>query len=77
MCKYKKEELSKNLLERCARCYNGGKNIFPDYLDFNPITDCFYFDDINDDDPRDENYDCGAFIDVDTYNELRKDRINT
>lgn len=72
MCKYKKEELSKNLLERCTRCYNGGKNIFPDYLDFNPITDCFYFNDINDDDPRDENYDCGAFIDVDTYNELGK-----
>lgn len=69
--KYKKEELSKKLLYRCQVCINGGQNKFPDYLDFNPITDCYYFDDINDDDPREEDYDCGAYMHVDDYNELR------
>ena len=29
------------------------------------------FDDINDDDPREEDYDCGAYMHVDDYNELR------
>ena len=67
---YKKENLSKTLLQRCMVCHNGGRNIFPNCLDFNPITDCYYFDDINDDDPTDEYYDCGAYIHEDTYKEL-------
>ena len=75
---YKREELSKKLLERCQVCINGGKNIFPDCVDFDPIKDCYYFDDINDDDPRDECYDCGAYMHDDDYTELRKlcDDIN-
>ena len=70
---YVKEELSKNLLKRCQVCVNGGqnKNIFPKCLDFDPIQNCIYFDDINDDDPREEDYDCGAYMHIDTYNELR------
>ena len=70
--KYKKEELSKRLLQRCQMCCNGGRDIFPDCLDFDPTQDCIYFDDINDDDPRDEDYDCGAYMHIDVYNELKK-----
>lgn len=69
---YKKEELSKKLLNRCQVCVNGGRNIFPDCLDFDPTKDCYYFDDINDDDPREEDYDCGAYMHIDTYKELHK-----
>ena len=68
---YKKEDLSKKLLERCQLCINGGQNKFPDCLDFDPTKNCYYFDDINDDDPREEDYDCGAFMHVDDYTELR------
>lgn len=68
---YKKEELSKKLLKRCQMCINGGQNKFPDCLDFDPTKDCYYFDDINDDDPREEDYDCGAYMHADDYNELR------
>lgn len=75
---YKREELSKKLLERCQVCINGGKNIFPDCVDFDPTKDCYYFGDLNDDDPRDECYDCGAYMHADDYTELRKlwDDIN-
>lgn len=69
--KYTKEDLSKKLLGRCQVCVNGGKNIFPDGIDFDPIKDCYYFNDINDDDPREENYDCGAYMHQDAYEELR------
>ena len=69
---YKREELSKNLLKRCQVCVNGGQNIFPDCIDFDPINHCYYFDDINDDDPRDEDYDCGAYMHIDDYQELKK-----
>ena len=71
MNNYKKEELSKNLLLRCQSCCNGGQNIFPDCLDFDPTKNCIYFDDINDDDPREEDYDCGAYMHIDDYKELR------
>ena len=67
---YKKEELSKNLLKRCMVCHYGGQNIFPDCLDVDPIVDCPYFDDINDDDPREEDYDCGAYMHEDSWEEL-------
>lgn len=73
---YKLEELSKKLLERCQVCKNGGRNIFPDCVDFDPTKDCYYFDDINDDDPRDEDYDCGAYMHIDDYHEL-KELLNT
>ena len=39
--------------------------------DFDPTKDCHYFNDINDDDPREENYDCGAYMHQDAYEELR------
>lgn len=65
-----KNELNKKLLQNCMMCHHGGQNIFPDCLDVDPTVDCYYFDDINDDDPRDENYDCGAYIHEDTYQEL-------
>lgn len=71
MCKkYAKDQLSKKLLYRCQECVNGGHNSFPDCLDFDPTKDCHYFDDINDDDPREEDYDCGAYMHQDTYDEL-------
>lgn len=79
---YKKEELSKKLLERCMKCHHGGQNIFPDCLDVDPITDCIYFDDINDDDPREEDYDCGAYMHENDWEELsnlvknRKEKLN-
>ena len=69
---YKREELSKKLLERCQVCINGGKNIFPDCVDFDPTKNCYYFDDINNDDPREESYDCEAYMHADDYNELIK-----
>lgn len=69
--KYTREDLSKKLLGRCQVCVNGGKNIFPDGIDFDTIKDCHYFNDINDDDPREENYDCGAYMHQDAYEELR------
>ena len=69
---YVKEELSKNLLKQCQVCVNGGQNIFPKCLDFDPTQNCIYFDDINDDDPREEDYDCGAYMHIDTYEELRR-----
>ena len=69
--KYKREDLSKKLLGRCQVCVNGGKNIFPDGIDFDPIKDCHYFNDINDDDPQEENYDCGAYMHQDAYEELK------
>ena len=69
--KYKKEDLSKKLLGRCQVCVNGGKNIFPDGIDFDPTKNCHYFNDINDDDPQEENYDCGAYMHQDAYEELR------
>lgn len=69
---YEKSELSKKLLLRCQVCAHGGCNIFPDGIDFDPTKDCYYFDDINDDDPREEDYDCGAYMHVDDYNELKK-----
>jgi len=68
---YKREELSKKLLSRCQVCVNGGQNKFPNCVDFDPTKNCYYFDDINDDDPREEDYDCGAYMHVDDYNELR------
>lgn len=68
---YKREELSKKLLARCQVCHNGGRNIFPDGVDFDPTKDCLYFDDINDDDPREDDYDCGAYIHEDDYNQLK------
>ena len=39
-----KEELSKNLLLKCQKCFYGGQNKFPECLDFDPIKDCLYFD---------------------------------
>ena len=72
MCKYKREDLSKRLLERCQVCIHGGKNIFPDCVDFDPIKNCYYFDDINDDDPREEDYDCGAYMHQSDYEELKQ-----
>ena len=69
--KYIRSELSKSLLLRCQECAHGGQNKFPDCLDFNPIKDCYYFDDINDDDPRDDDYDCGAYMHINDYNELK------
>ena len=68
---YKREELSKKLLGRCQVCINGGQNIFSYFVDFDQNKDCYYFDDINDDDPREEDYDCGAYMHVNDYNELR------
>lgn len=68
----KREDLSKKLLHRCQECINGGRNVFPDCVDFDPIKSCFYFDDINDDDPTEEDYDCGAYMHVDDHNELRQ-----
>lgn len=68
---YKREELSQNLLKHCQVCAHGGRNIFPDGIDFDPTKDCYYFDDINDDDPREDDYDCGAYIHIDDYNELK------
>ena len=53
-------------------CVNGGQDIFPDCLDFDPTKNCYYFDDINDDDPREEDYDCGAYMHIDDYNELNQ-----
>ena len=41
------------------------------WVRFDPTKNCYYFDDINDDDPREEDYDCGAYMHVDDYNELR------
>lgn len=69
--KYKREDLSKKLLGRCQVCVNGGKNIFPDGIDFDPTKNCYYFNDINDDDPREENYDCGEYMHQDDYEKLR------
>lgn len=71
MSELTREQLSKKLLFRCQECINGGQNKFPDCLDFNPITDCYYFDDINDDDPTEEDYDCGAYMHAETHEELR------
>lgn len=68
--KYTKDQLSKKLLYRCQECANGGHNVFPDCLDFDPTKDCYYFDDINDYDPQKEDYDCGEYIHQDTYDEL-------
>ena len=69
---WKREELSKTLLTRCQMCVNGGQNTFTDCLDFDPTKNCYYFDDINDDDPREEDYDCGAYMHIDDYNELKQ-----
>ena len=68
---YKREELSKKLLSRCQVCYNGGQNVFPACVDFDPTKNCYYFDDINDDDPREEDYDCGAYMHQDDWEELQ------
>lgn len=68
---YKREDLSKKLLGRCQVCAHGGQNKFPDGIDFDPTKNCYYFDDINDDDPRDEDYDCGAYMHINDYNELK------
>jgi hypothetical protein len=65
-------EISPKLRMRCQVCVNGGQNIFPDCLDFDPTKSCYYFDDINDDDPRDDDYDCGAYMHVDDYENLKK-----
>ncbi len=51
---------------------HGGRNIFPDCVDFDPIKNCYYFDDINDDDPREEDYDCGAYMHQSDYEELKQ-----
>jgi len=59
---HKREEISKKLLSRCQVCAHGGQDIFPDGIDFNPAQNCAYFDDINDDDPQEEDYDCGAYM---------------
>jgi len=61
-------EISPNLLKRCQVCVNGGQN---KCNDFDPTKNCYYFDDINDNDPREEDYDCGAYMHVNDYNELR------
>lgn len=68
---YKREDLHPNLLGRCQVCVNGGQNIFPDGIDFDPTQNCPYFDDINDDDAREPDYDCGAYMHVDDYIELK------
>ena len=68
---YKKEELSKKLLGRCQVCHNGGQNVFPDCVDFDPTKNCYYFDDINDDDPREDDYDCGAYMSEESWQELQ------
>ena len=60
-----KEELSKNLLLKCQKCFYGGQNKFPECLDFYPIKDCLYFDVMNDNDPRDEDYDCLSYMNID------------
>lgn len=75
MTTYKKEELSEKLLTRCQVCCHGGQNIFPDGIDFDPIKSCIYFGDINDDDPREDDYDCGAFMHMDDYNELKDKKL--
>ena len=66
-----KEELSKNLLLKCQKCFYGGQNKFPACLDFDPIKDCLYFDVMNDNDPRDEDYDCLSYMHIDNNGELR------
>ena len=48
--------------------YTFEKWVYEDGTDFDPTKDCYYFDDINDDDPREEDYDCGAYMHVDDYN---------
>ena len=46
--KYKREDLSKKLLGRCQVCVNGGKNIFPDGIDFDPTKEVVgdYYDEM-------------------------------
>lgn len=68
---YNKEDLSPELIKRCQVCVNGGQNIFPDCLDVDPTKDCHYFDDMNNDDPREPDYDCGAYMHIDDYVELK------
>ena len=69
---YKREELSKKLLMRCQKCHHGGRDIFPDCIEFDPTKNCIYFDDIFDDDPRQDDYDCGAYMSQKTYEELQR-----
>ena len=69
---YKREKLSKKLLERCQVCVNGARNIFLDGIDFDPTKNCMYFDDINDDDPQEEDYDCEAYMHIDDYNKIKE-----
>ena len=69
---YKREKLSSKLLKRCQVCVNGGRNIFPDGIDFDPTKNCMYFDDINDDDPREEDYDCVAYMHINDYNKIKE-----
>lgn len=70
MDKMKREELSPNLLEKCQVCAYGGRYIFPDCVDFDPIENCAYFDDISDDDITSEDYVCPTYMHIDKYNEL-------
>lgn len=72
----KREDLHPNLLKRCQECAFGGRNEFPNCVDFDPVEQCYYFDDISDDDPTVEEYKCPQYMHVDDYNELRNKITN-
>jgi len=36
------------LLLQCQECIYGGKNIFPNCLDFDPSTNCNYYNNVSD-----------------------------
>lgn len=66
----KREDLSKNLLGRCQVCVHGGKDIFPDGIDFDPTKDCPYFGDVNDITKCADDYDCGYYLHNDDFEDI-------
>lgn len=48
MIKYNREDVSKDLLRKCQVCMHGGKDVFPDCVDFDPTKNCSYFNNVND-----------------------------
>lgn len=48
MIKYNREDISKDLLRKCQVCMHGGKDVFPDCVDFDPTENCSYFNNVND-----------------------------
>ena len=53
---YKKKRLSKHVLDRYTECWCGDGKEMPDSLNFDPTTECFDFDEANDDELTEKNY---------------------